>query len=93
MKKTCIALIAFVFCFQLHAQDTVKIKTALTPEQEAENAYNIALEMMGKKEYPAAIDNFTKAVTLNPVFEKAFLSRGFAKYESKNNAGAIEDFN
>jgi|ERR1700757_4354367 len=93
MKKIFITLIAFVFCFTLQAQDTVKIKTALTPEQEAENAYNMGLETMGKKEYPAAIDNFTKAVTLNPTFEKAFLSRGFAKYESKNNAGAIEDFN
>src|SRR6202007_3474965 len=93
MKKLFVPLIAFVFCFTLQAQDTVKIKSALTPEQEAENAYNIALEMMGKKDYTSAIDNFTKSVTLNPTFEKAFLSRGFAKYESKNNAGAIEDFN
>ncbi|MHB8260417.1 MAG: tetratricopeptide repeat protein [Bacteroidia bacterium] len=75
------------------AQDTIKVKTNLTPEQEAENAYNIALEMMGKKDYNAAIDNFTKAVTLNPTFEKAFLNRGFAKYESKKMANAIEDFN
>lgn len=93
MNKLFLTIIAFVFCFQLQAQDTVKIKTALTPEQEAENAYNTALEMMGKKEYQPAIENFTKAVTLNPTFEKAFLSRGFAKYETKNNAGAIEDFN
>jgi tetratricopeptide (TPR) repeat protein len=93
MKKIYITLIAFAFCFQLNAQDTVKVKTNATPEQEAETAYNLALEMMGKKDYTAAIDHFTKAVTILPTFEKAYLNRGFAKYESKNNAGAIEDFN
>src|ERR1700739_460344 len=92
MKKTIVALIAFVFCFNLYAQDTVKIKTNLMPEQEAENAYNISLEMLGNKDYNAAIDNFSKALTLNPNFIKAYLSRGFAEYESKKNSAAIEDF-
>ena len=92
MKKIfCITL--SLFCFQSYAQDTVKVKTNLTPEQEAETAYNLALEMMGKKDYNAAITDFTKAVTLNPMFEKAFLNRGFARYESKSNDAAILDFN
>src|ERR1700744_1812123 len=93
MKKILVTLLILVVSYQLHAQDTVKVKTNLTPEQEAETVYNTALEMMGKKEYAAAIENFTKAIALNPLFDKAFLNRGFAKYENKNNEAAIEDFN
>jgi len=92
MKKIIITLITFVFCFNLHAQDTVKVKTNLTPEQQAETAYNLALEMMGKKEYSAAIDNFTQALSLNPGFVLAMVNRGFAEYESKKNTDAMRDF-
>jgi tetratricopeptide (TPR) repeat protein len=93
MKKVFISLIAFVFWFNLQAQDTVKVKTNLTPEQQAETAYNLALEMMGKKQYSAAIDNFTQALSLNPSFVLALVNRGFAEYESKKNTDAIRDFN
>ena len=93
MKKIFFTVIIFAASIQLQAQDTVKVKTNLTPQQEAETLYNTALEMMGKKEYVGAIDNFTKAITLNSLFDKAFLNRGFAKYENKNNEAAIEDFN
>ncbi len=93
MKKIFLAIIVIAYSFHLKAQDTVKVKTNLTPEQEAETVYNAALEMMGKKQYAAAIDNFSKAITLNPLFDKAFLNRGFAQYENKNNTEAIADFN
>ena len=49
-------------CLNTFGQDTVKIKTALTPEQEAENAYNIGLEYMTKKDFNGAIENFSKAI-------------------------------
>lgn len=93
MKKFLFLFLTVLTCSQLHSQDTVKVITNLSPEQEAENSYNAALELMSKKEYNGAIDNFTKAIGLNPAFEKAFLNRGFAKYEAKKNEEAIQDFN
>ena len=93
MKRVILILSLSAACLGARAQDTVKIKTSLTPDQEAENAYNAALEMMGKKDYNNAIENFTKAVTLNPNFEKAYLNRGYARYAAKSNEAAISDFN
>lgn len=93
MKRFILILSFGAACLGATAQDTVKIKTSLTPDQEAENAYNMALEMMGKKDYNNAIENFTKAVTLNPNFEKAYLNRGYARYAAKSNEAAISDFN
>ena len=48
MKK--IYVICFgLFCMNASAQDTVKVKSALTTEQESEIAYNLGLEFMTKK--------------------------------------------
>ena len=77
----------------MYAQDTVKVKTSLTPEQESQNLYNQGLELITKKEYNLAIENFSKAISLNPNFKKAYYNRGFAKFDSKNYSGAIEDYN
>ena len=82
-----------VSCFFGKSQDTVKVKTSLTPIQEAENLYNQGLEFIGKKEHNMAIENFTKAIGLNPTFEKAFYGRGFAKFDSKNYEASIDDYN
>ena len=92
MRKICIICFGFI-CLNISAQDTVKIKTALTPEQEAENTFNLGLEFMMKKDFNTAIENFSKAITLNPNFDKAFINRGFAKFESKNFEASISDFN
>ena len=45
-------------CFIGKAQDTVKVKTTLTPAQEAENLYNQGLEFVAKKDHNMAIENF-----------------------------------
>ena len=93
MKKIYLTSLALLFGICLHGQDTVKVKSALSPEQEAETAYNLALEMMSKKDFTTAISYFSKAIGLQPGFDKAFTNRGFAKYESKNYTDALEDFN
>jgi tetratricopeptide (TPR) repeat protein len=92
MKKILLIGLGLVW-MNTTAQDTVKIKTALTPEQEAENAYNVGLEYMSKKEFNGAIENFSKAISLNPLFDKAYTNRGFAKYENKGYDASILDFN
>ncbi|MBS1646628.1 MAG: tetratricopeptide repeat protein [Bacteroidetes bacterium] len=93
MKKVLLFISASFLFYQTQAQDTVKVKTNASPEQEAESLYNTGLEQMSQQKYMAAIEAFSKAITLNPSFEKAIISRGFSKHENKNNASAIEDFN
>ena len=80
IKKTLIVSLSII-CLNSYAQDTVKVKTALTTEQEAENAYNAGLEFISKKDYNMAIEQFTKAISFKPNFDKAFCSRAFARYE------------
>ena len=71
MRKTVIVCLSFLY-LNISAQDTVKVKTALTTDQEAENAYNLALEFFSKKDYGMAIENFSKAISFNPNFDKAY---------------------
>ena len=92
MQKIVLVCLGFL-CLNASAQDTVKVKTALTIEQEAENAYNVGLEYIGKKDYNMAIEQFSKAISFKPNFDKAFCSRGFARYESKTFDASIEDYN
>jgi tetratricopeptide (TPR) repeat protein len=46
----------------------------------------------GHGDFQAAIENFTKAIELNPNFYEAFCERGIAKDYLKDYSGAIEDF-
>ena len=92
MQKIVLVCLGFL-CLNASAQDTVKVKTALTTEQEAENAYNVGLEYMSRKDYNMAIEQFSKAVSFKPNFDKAFCSRAFARYESKTYDASIEDYN
>ena len=57
MQKILFICLSF-FYFNSIAQDTVKVKVALTADQEAENAYNVGLEFVAKKEYIMAIEQF-----------------------------------
>ena len=92
MQKFIIVCLSFLY-LNISAQDTVKVKTVLTTEQEAENAYNAGLEFMGKKDFNMAIEQFSKAIAFKPIFDKAFCNRGFARYESKTYDASIEDYN
>lgn len=91
MKKVIFLLLAFLY-IESKAQDTVKVRTAATPEQQAEADYNLALEKMAVKNYSGAIEDFTKAISAHPAFEKAYIHRGFAHYENKDNNAAMADF-
>lgn len=45
------------------------------------------------KEYEAAIDDFTKAIQLNPKAKKSYLNRGIARKKLTDYDGALADFN
>ena len=47
---------------------------------------------MQKKEYKEAIEDYDKAIELNPKFAVAYYNRGVAKGRSGDNEGAEEDF-
>ena len=44
-------------------------------------------------DYKGAIEDFNKAIQLNPTFASAFNNRGIAKDVLGDNKGAIDDFN
>lgn len=62
MQKTVLVCLSFLY-LNISTQDTVKVKTALTPDQEAENAYNAGLESMSKKDFNMAVEQFSKAIS------------------------------
>lgn len=45
------------------------------------------------KEYEAAIDDFTKAIQLNPKAKRSYLNRGIARKKLTDYDGALTDFN
>jgi tetratricopeptide (TPR) repeat protein len=44
------------------------------------------------KDFQGAIEDYTKAIKINPNFPEAYYKRGFTKYALKNYHGAIEDY-
>ena len=64
--------------------------------QETSNAigfYTSGLEQYNKQNYTEAINEYTKAIEINPDFAEAFFQRGCAKHNAEDYKGAIEDFN
>ena len=45
-----------------------------------------------KQDFIRAIEDFTKAIEINPSYWEAFFRRGMAKANINDNKGAIEDF-
>ncbi len=61
--------------------------------QEFKKLIEIALDKVFYKDYAGAIDDYNKAIELNPNYAIAYYNRGGAKYDLKDYAGAIEDYN
>lgn len=89
-----ILFIACVFCLShFYAQDTVKVNTVLTPEEQAQRDYNSGLASLNKGEHQAAVDLFTKSLTSKPGFDKALYNRGIAYTHMKKYNDAATDIN
>lgn len=89
-----ILLIACIFCLSnFHAQDTIKVNTTLTPEQQAQYDYNAGLAALNKGEFQNAVDMFTKSLVNKPAFDKALYNRGIAYTQMKKYNEASADIN
>ena len=55
--------------------------------------YNCGIARTKSEDFIGAIQDFNKAIDLNPYFTDAYNNRGFAKSESGNNNGAFQDYN
>ena len=67
--------------------------TTLAYAQTAEDHFNSGGDKYDKQNYKGAIQDFTKAIELNPNYTKAYNNRGFAKAELQDYRGAIQDYN
>jgi len=54
---------------------------------------SIGIECLEKEDYDGAIENFTKAMKLNPKYSEAYNNRGIAYTAKGNHEKAFEDYN
>lgn len=75
------------------AQDTVKVASQLTPDQQAEADYNSGIERLKSNDFVTAIDFFTKSIASKPTFDKALYNRAIALTQVKRYPEAYADVN
>ena len=56
------------------------------------NLKKIGNEKFGEKDYKGAIEEYSKAIMLDPKFKEAYRNRGMAKHELQDYQGAIADY-
>lgn len=64
----------------------------LVSAQDANGYYKSGETLYGQKQYSQAIDNFSKAISLNPGFTDAYVYRGLAYYYNRQINPAIQDY-
>ena len=60
--------------------------------QTAEDYFNSGSTKFELKDYKGTIEDYTKAIELNPNFSEAYFRRGFAKDTLQDYKGAIQDY-
>ena len=90
-----IILLSVLCCvgISMHAQDTIKVASNLTPDQQAELDYNNGLTALHKNECATAVDLFTKAIVAKPTFDRALSNRAIAYTHLKKHSEAVADIN
>ena len=58
----------------------------------ADHLYSIGREKYEQGNYQGAIDDWSKAIEINPEFAAAYNNRGYAKYNLNDYQGAIADY-
>ena len=66
--------------------------TTLAYAQTAEDYFNSGGDKYYKQNYKGAIQDYTKAIELNPKDADAYIGRGIDKHELKDYKGAIQDY-
>jgi tetratricopeptide (TPR) repeat protein len=79
--------------FVSSAQDTVKVNTTISPEEQAQQNYNDGIIALNKDEGQLAADLFSKSIALKPDFEKAYYNRCVAYTSVRNYPSALSDIN
>ncbi len=69
------------------------LATTLAYAQTVEDYFNSGKAKYNLKDYRGTIQDYTKAIELNPNYADAYLNRGNAKYELKDYRGALQDYN
>lgn len=85
MKKF-IAIIIFLICFNLTLP-------SFSSDLDSNAYYNRGLSKYKLKDYKGAIEDYTKAIELNPNDSNIYLVRSLDKSRLKDYKGAIEDCN
>ena len=67
--------------------------TTLAYAQTAEDFFNFGNAKYKLKDYRGAIQDYNKAIELNPKLASAYLGRGLAKGKLQDYRGAIKDYN
>lgn len=66
---------------------------SLTNSPNSETYFNRGYECSKKKDYDCAVDNYTKAIELNPQYADAYYNRGVTYDDKGNYDQAIRDYN
>jgi len=66
--------------------------TILAYAQTAEDYFNSGLTKSNKQDYKGAIQDYSKAIELDPKLVKAYVNRGLAKANIKDYREAIQDY-
>lgn len=80
VKRYTLIVLVILSAFRVYAQ------------QSAEIYFNTGVSKNMSKDYKGAIESYTKAIELNPVFSEAYYNRGIAAFSLKEYPEAIDDF-
>ena len=94
MKKILLGFIAIGLLTLVGCSSEQNIKKE-TPDEEltAVEYYNRGLEYKNLGKYQLAIDDYNKAIKINPDYVDAYNDRGIAYHKSGNYKNALDDYN
>jgi tetratricopeptide (TPR) repeat protein len=68
-------------------------RTVQSPTLMADDYFLLAYQKNEQGNYPGALDNYDRAIALNPNYDEAYYNRGNLKYQKLNNSqGALADY-
>ncbi len=65
---------------------------SLNKEDEAQVFFERGIQNLKESRFIKAIQDFSRAIELNPTFAKAYNNRGLARYNLQDHPAAIQDF-
>jgi tetratricopeptide (TPR) repeat protein len=83
MKRNYYLIVLFLLSFAGYGQ---------TYNKDAREYFKNGNDKISGKNYPGAIEDFTKAINSDPGFKQAYENRGVARFYLQDYTGAIEDY-